>query len=320
MTSDAKTKTVRRAHDNGTHKEPYFIVLSGGAVGMMHKLNTDTAMVIGRGLGADIRLEDEGVSRRHSKATVVGNGDPVLEDLGSSNGTFVNGDRIQRHTLKDGDKVQVGSTSILKFAYQDDHERAFQEQLFDSGIKDGAIGIYNKKYLLDRIDSDYSHARRHGTDLSLLMFDIDHFKEINDTYGHPAADLVLKELSQIVCRTLRTSDVFARYGGDEFVVLMREIDDSGMLVLAKRVHKLIKKHKFVFEGMQISITISLGMASLSDNVKNATELLEVADKYLYKAKQAGRDCIGGHAVKTVAQAHSSSPTTIELGLKNRRKA
>lgn len=320
MANDAKTKTVKRTLNKGAHEEPYFIVLSGGAVGMMYKLNRDGPMVIGRGLGADVRLDDEGVSRQHSKVTAVGNGDAVLEDLGSSNGTFVNGDRIQRHTLKDGDKVQVGSISILKFSYQDDLERAFQEQLFDRGIKDGAIGIYNKKYLLDRIDSDYSHAQRHRTNLSLLMFDIDHFKEINDTYGHPAADLVLKELAQIVRRTLRTSDVFARYGGDEFVVLMREIDDAGTLVLAKRVHKLIKKHKFVFEGMQISITISLGMASLSDNVKNATELLGVADKYLYKAKQAGRDCIGGHAVKTVAQANWSSPTTVELGLKNRRKA
>ena len=102
--------------------------------------------------------------------------------------------------------------------------------------------------------------------------------------------------------------------------MMREIDDAGTLVLAKRICKLIKKHKFVFEGMQISCTISLGMASLSDKVSNASELIQVADKYLYKAKQAGRDCIGGHAVKTVAQANWSSPPTVELGLKNRHKA
>ncbi len=320
MANDAKTKTVKRALDKGAHEEGYFIVLSGGAIGMMYKLNRDAPMVLGRGLGADVRLDDDGVSRQHSKVTTAGNGDPVLEDLGSSNGTYVNGDRIQTHALKDGDKIQVGSISILKFSYQDELERAFQEQLFDRGLKDGTTGIYNKQYLLDRIDSDYSHAQRYGTSLSLLMFDIDHFKKINDTYGHPAADSVLKELAQIVRRTLRTSDVFARYGGDEFVVLMREIDDAGTLVLAKRICKLIKKHKFVFEGMQISCTISLGMASLSDKVSNASELIQLADKYLYKAKQAGRDCIGGHAVKTVAQANWSSPPTVELGLKNRHKA
>ncbi len=311
MANDAKTKTVKRTLNKGSHEEPYFIVLSGGAIGMMYKLRGDGSMVIGRGLGADVRLEDEGVSRQHSKVTAVGNGDLVLEDLGSSNGTYVNGNRIQTHTLKDSDKIQVGSISILKFSYQDDLERTFQEQLFDRGLKDGTTGVYNKQYLLDRIDSDYSHAQRHRTNLSLLMFDIDHFKKINDTYGHPAADSVLKDLALIVRRTLRTSDVFARYGGDEFVVLMREIDDAGTLVLAKRICKLIKKHKFVFESMQISCTISLGIASLSDKVSNASELIQLADKYLYKAKQAGRNRIGGRVVKA-AKKSNSSPQTIEL--------
>ncbi|TDJ68311.1 MAG: FHA domain-containing protein, partial [Proteobacteria bacterium] len=160
MANDAKTKTVKRTLNKGSHEEPYFIVLSGGAIGMMYRLNRDAPMVIGRGLGAEVRLDDDGVSRRHSKVTTVGNGDLVLEDLGSSNGTYVNGNRIQTHTLKDGDKIQIGSISILKFSYQDDLERTFQEQLFDRGLKDGTTGIYNKRYLLDRIDSDYSHAQR----------------------------------------------------------------------------------------------------------------------------------------------------------------
>jgi diguanylate cyclase (GGDEF)-like protein len=313
MANDAKTRTVKRAIDKGSHEEPYFIVLSGGAIGMMYKLRIDGPTLIGRGLDAEVRLDDDGVSRLHAKVTTVGDGGPTLKDLGSSNGTYVNGDRIQTHTLKDGDKIQVGSISILKFSYQDDLERTFQEQLFDRGLKDGTTGIYNKRYLLDRIDSDYSHAQRHRTSLSLLMFDIDHFKKINDTYGHPAADSALKDLALIVRKTLRTSDVFARYGGDEFVVLMREIDDAGTLVLAKRIRKLIKKHKFVFEGMQISFTISLGIASLSDKVSNASELIQVADKYLYKAKQAGRNCIAGHAVKAAKKSNSSSQTVELVG-------
>lgn len=311
MANDAKTKTVKRTLNQGSHEEPYFIVLSGGAIGMMYKLRTDGPTLIGRGLDAEVRLDDDGVSRQHAQVMTVGNGDPTLKDLGSSNGTYVNGNRIQTHTLKDGDKIQVGSISILKFSYQDDLERTFQEQLFDRGLKDGTTGIYNKRYLLDRIDSDYSHAQRHRTNLSLLMFDIDHFKKINDTYGHPAADSALKDLALIVRKTLRTSDVFARYGGDEFVVLMREIDDAGTLVLAKRIRKLIKKHKFIFEGMQISFTISLGIASLSDKVSNASELIQLADKYLYKAKRAGRDRIGGRVVKTAKKSNSSSQT-IEL--------
>jgi diguanylate cyclase (GGDEF)-like protein len=311
MANDAKTKTVKRTLNEGSHEEPYFIVLSGGAIGMMYKLRTDGPSLIGRGLDAEVRLDDEGVSRQHAKVITVGDDAPTLKDLGSSNGTYVNGNRIQTHTLKDGDKIQVGSISILKFSYQDDLERSFQEQLFDRGLKDGTTGIYNKRYLLDRIDSDYSHAQRHRTNLSLLMFDIDHFKKINDTYGHPAADSALKDLALIVRKTLRTSDVFARYGGDEFVVLMREIDDAGTLVLAKRIRKLIKKHEFIFEGMKISFTISLGIASLSDKVGNASELIQLADKYLYKAKRAGRNRIGGRVVKA-AKKSNSSPQTIEL--------
>ncbi len=311
MANDAKTKTVKRTLNKGSHEEPYFIVLSGGAIGMMYKLRTDGPTLIGRGLDAEVRLDDDGVSRHHAKVITDSNGDPTLKDLGSSNGTYVNGNRIQTHTLKDGDKIQVGSISILKFSYQDDLERTFQEQLFDRGLKDSTTGIYNKRYLLDRIDSDYSHAQRHRTNLSLLMFDIDHFKKINDTYGHPAADSALKDLALIVRKTLRTSDVFARYGGDEFVVLMREIDDAGTLVLAKRIRKLVKKHKFIFEGMKISFTISLGIASLSDKVSNASELIQLADKYLYKAKRAGRNRIAGRVVKAAKKSDSSSQT-IEL--------
>jgi pSer/pThr/pTyr-binding forkhead associated (FHA) protein len=178
MANDGKTKTVSRTPGKGMREEPYLIVLAGGSIGIMHQLRADAATLIGRGLDADVRLEDDGVSRRHAKITLAAGADPVLEDMGSSNGTFVNGERIQKHVLKDGDKVQIGSISILKFSYQDDLERTFQQQLFDRGIKDGLTNIYNKKYFLDRIDSEYAHARRHKRDLSLLLFDIDNFNAL----------------------------------------------------------------------------------------------------------------------------------------------
>lgn len=320
MVKSVKTKTVSRTPGKGLRDEPYLIILSGGVVGMMYHLRPDAATLIGRGLDVDVRVEDEGVSRKHAKVTVVENEGPILEDLGSSNGTFVNGAEIKRHVLKDGDKVQVGSNSILKFSYQDELERDFQEHLFDRGIKDGLTGLYNKKYFLDRIDSDYAHAQRHDTSLALLLFDIDHFKKINDTYGHPAGDSVLKKLTRIVRKTLRTADIFARYGGDEFIVLMRNVDDAGALVLAQRIRGRIKKQEFVFEDTRIPVTVSLGIGTLSDNVNNAAELVQVADKYLYKAKQAGRNCIGGRVTKTAAQANWSIQTVKHDSGKRRRKA
>ncbi len=308
MANDGKTKTVSRTPGKGMREEPYLIVLAGGSIGMMHKLRADATTLIGRGLDADVRLEDEGVSRRHAKITLAASADPVLEDMGSSNGTFVNGERIQKHVLKDGDKVQIGSISILKFSYQDDFERTFQQQLFDRGIKDGLTNIYNKKYFLDRFDSEYAHARRHKRDLSLLLFDIDSFKNINDSYGHPAGDLVLKELTGIVATTLRTADVFVRYGGDEFIVMMRDIDDAGALVVAQRIRKLTKHYKFLFGDIAIPVTVSIGIGTLSDDMNDASELVETADKYLYRAKRAGRNCIGGRAVKLAAQSDWSTPT------------
>lgn len=308
MADEAKTDRIRRAPRKEANEEPYLIVLAGGPAGMMYKLRSDVEMMVGRGLEADIRLEDEGVSRQHATVTGSRDGNPILKDLGSSNGTFINGSRIQRQELKDGDKIQIGSISILKFSYQDDLERSFQQKLFDRGTKDGLTEIHNKKFFLDQLASEYAHARRHNRHLSLLFFDIDHFKNINDMYGHPAADFTLKELARVVRETLRTADVLARYGGDEFVVLMRDIDDAGTLVLAQRIHSIVDSHKFIFNGVEIPLTISLGMASLSATMNDATEFVELADKHLYEAKKAGRNRIGGPAVKTTTEPSWASPT------------
>ncbi len=315
MANEVKTSQgLRRVPDKGTPEEPYLIVLAGGPVGMMYKLRAEPPMFIGRGRDADIHLEDEEVSRRHAKITGICDGNPILEDLGSSNGTFVNGIQIQRQQLKDGDKIQMGSISILKFSYQDDFERSIQQELFDRGMKDGLTEIYNKKFFLDRLASEYAHARRHNRDVSLLFFDIDHFKNINDTHGHPAADFILRELALVVRETLRTEDLHARYGGDEFVVLMRDVDDASALVLAQRIHSVVDSHKFIFNGVEIPLTISLGVASLSATMNDATELVQLADKYLYKAKKAGRNRIGGGAVKSATQSNWAAPTVTKRTL------
>ncbi|MFQ6021860.1 MAG: diguanylate cyclase [Acidiferrobacterales bacterium] len=308
MGNEAKTKTVKKVPGKGSGEDPYFIVISGGPVGLMYKLAVEGPMVIGRGLDADIRLEDDGVSRRHAQVTTTRDGDHILEDLGSSNGTFVNGSAIKHHTLKDGEKVQIGSVSVLKFSYQDDFERNFQQELFDRSIKDGLTGTYSKTYLLDRIDAEYAHARRHSTSLSLLLFDIDRFKKINDTHGHPAGDAILQEAARVVRKRLRTSDVFARYGGDEFVVLMRDVDLEGTLILAQRLRRAIKRHEFVFEDTRILVTISVGVGLLLNDMNQSVELIQLADKCLYRAKHAGRDCIGKPVSDTDGDSDWSTPT------------
>lgn len=311
MASEAKTRTISPVPVKGKGEDPYLIIIAGGAVGLMFKVHPNGKTVIGRGLDADIRLDDEGVSRRHAQVVIADGNDPIVEDLGSSNGTFLNGQQIRRHKLKDGDKIQIGSVSILKFSYQDELEQMFQQELFDRGIKDGLTQIYNKRYILDRMAGEFAHARRHGIVLSLLIFDIDHFKQVNDIYGHPAGDMVLQELTKLVRKMLRTSDVFARYGGEEFVVLMRDVDRAGALVLAQRIRKHVKRHSFMVGERSISLTVSLGIATLSDDMQSADDLVKEADSYLYKAKQAGRDCIGGYGIKAIEAASHSATTVIK---------
>lgn len=308
---ESKTRTISRMPAKGDLEEPYLIVLAGGPVGMMYRVRSKGKTVIGRGLDADIRLEDEGVSRQHAQVTASADGDPIVEDLGSSNGTFVNGQPIATHVLKDGDKIQIGSVSILKFSYQDHLELTFQQELFDRGIKDGLTEVYNKRYFLDRIAGEFAHARRHGSKLSMLMFDIDHFKKINDAHGHPTGDIVLQQLAKLVSKMLRTSDVFARYGGEEFVVLMRDVDETGALILAQRIRRHVKRFSFVAKHASISLTVSIGMASLSDEMKSADDLVQQTDAYLYRAKKAGRDCIGGHNIKAIEQRSNAATTVIK---------
>lgn len=301
---DAQTERYGVQHPPSTaikkgRDYPYLIVLSGGPVGTMYKLPSDTVTVIGRGPEAQVQLPDNTVSRQHARITVR-NGDPVLEDLGSSNGTFVNGERVHERALKDGDKIEIGHVSILKFSYQDELDLTFHKELFDRGIKDDLTGIYNRRYFLDRFDAEFVHAQRHKQKLSLLIFDIDHFKAVNDTHGHPFGDFVLKEIARILVPQLRKDDLFVRFGGEEFVVLSRDLDDAGTLVLAQRIRRLIKGYKFKSGNAAAEITISIGMASLGEGMRDPSALIQLADDYLYKAKRAGRDRIGGRGLKGAA--------------------
>ncbi len=282
-------------------QEACFIVIAGGTVGMMYKLTAVGDMFIGRATDAEIRVDDEGVSRKHARISMTPNQQVILIDLGSTNGTYVNGAKIGEQVLRDGDKVQIGSQTVFKFQYQDALEESFQRKLFDSAVKDGLTGCYNKKYFIDRIETDFAYAKRHRTPLTLLIFDIDHFKKINDTHGHPTGDHVLKELAALVKRTVRNEDVLARFGGEEFVVLMRDVDDTKALVLAERLRRLVEQTNIEFEGKRIPVTISVGIGTLSSNqnppIQDSADLVNRADQYLYKAKRGGRNRVEGKAVE-----------------------
>ena len=173
----------------------YLIVLAGSNVGEMYRLE-DAETVIGRGADATIRLNDDGISRRHARISSR-TARCSSKTSKSANGTLVNGEPIaQCSSLKDGDKIQLGSTTILKFTYHDQLEESFQQQMYDAALRDGLTKAFNKKYFLDRLRPRSPTRAVTARTLSLLMFDVDHFKSINDTHGHLAGDFVLAKLSQ----------------------------------------------------------------------------------------------------------------------------
>lgn len=270
------------------NRQAYLIVISGSAVGKMFKLGGE--MGIGRSPECEICLDDEGISRNHARVEKDDYGNIIIEDLDSTNGTYFNGTRFNKHILRDGDKIQIGSTTILKFSYQDTLEEAFYQNQYDAATKDGLTGIYNKKFFAEQLQKDFSYALRHNEITSLIVFDIDHFKKINDTFGHQAGDMVLRQLAKVVSNALRNEDLFARIGGEEFAVVLRQVDEKRAHVLAERVRRTVEVNKFMWGNTRIRVTISLGVATLRRaNFRDANELVHAADEFLYKAKRSGRN-------------------------------
>jgi two-component system cell cycle response regulator len=296
MASDERTQIFEpQASPTGGVKRDraYLVVLAGASVGEMYKVD-GSKTIIGRGQKAQVRLLDDGISREHAQLVTEGN-KIFLEDLGSTNGTFCNGLKVDRRELCDGDKILVGSTTILKFTYHDNLDEIFQKQMYESALRDGLTKAFNKKYFTDRLESELTFALRHDSPLVLVMFDIDHFKKVNDTHGHQAGDLVLSEISTLLTGALRAEDVFARYGGEEFAIICRGTDLTQASIVGERMRKAVEKHRFVHEGTPIPITISVGIAGLPDPaVKDATDLVSRADKALYQSKHGGRNRVTIH--------------------------
>jgi two-component system cell cycle response regulator len=282
------------APEGGKRDRAYLVVLAGASVGEMYKIEGEKT-VIGRGQKAQIRLLDDGISREHAQLVVI-NDRIVLQDLGSTNGTYCNGLKVEANKeLVDGDKILVGSTTILKFTYHDNLDEIFQKQMYESALRDGLTKAFNKKYFTDRLESEFTFAIRHVAPLTLVLFDIDHFKKVNDTHGHQAGDYVLSEISTLLTGALRAEDVFARYGGEEFAVICRGSDVMQGHIVAERMRKAVELHKFIFEGTHIPLTISVGVAGLPDPaVKDAAELVSLCDQSLYKSKHAGRNRVTLH--------------------------
>jgi diguanylate cyclase (GGDEF)-like protein len=215
----------------------------------------------------------------------------LLEDLESRNGTFVGGKRVNQHRLKDGDGVTFGAQAAFRFNVTDTMQERLLRRLYESSTRDALTGAYNRSHFDERMRAELAFATRHSTDVSLVMIDIDHFKRVNDTYGHQAGDAVLKELSTRAHRTLRAEDVFARFGGEEFAVILRGTNKDGARRLAERLREAIEQTPIEFEGKRIAVTLSAGCAATACCTApvKPDDLIRAADRRLYQAKTSGRN-------------------------------
>jgi len=290
--NDEKTRVTQVVQapppEQGTGNDCVVVIYAAepGLLGKRYVLDKSPVR-IGRGADNQIVLEGDSVSRRHCHFDRRQGNWHIVDD-GSTNGTFLNEEQVKGSgQLNNGDRVKVGPT-ILKYLSGLDAEAKYHEEIYRMTIVDGLTQIHNKRYLFEALDKELIRARRYDRQLSLLIFDIDYFKNINDQYGHLAGDHVLRELARIVQERIRRDEVFARYGGEEFVIVLPETPLAGGVALAENLRGRVETHPFAFQGERIPVTISVGCAMLGEE-KAAADLIQRADDKLYEAKRGGRN-------------------------------
>jgi diguanylate cyclase (GGDEF)-like protein len=248
------------------------------------------SMTIGRQAGADLQLDDDHASRLHVRLERREEGWAAV-DLDSKNGTFVNGERVSDQQLGDGDLLVIGST-IFKFLTGASIELAYHKELYRLTVVDAQTRAYNKRYFQEQLARAVALSQRTGRPLSLVLFDVDHFKRINDTHGHPTGDEVLRELVGRALRQLRGTDLLARYGGEEFGLLLPETPARGAMDVGERLVRAVGQAPFVVKGNAIRVTISVGVASMTEGMADQ-DLIKLADDNMYRAKREGRNRVVG---------------------------
>jgi diguanylate cyclase (GGDEF)-like protein len=257
------------------------------SLGRRHVLNRPV-ITIGRGRDNDIVLPSDCVSRKHVQLEHRADALYVV-DLESTNGTFINDDPrlTQEHKLRRGDQLTVGDT-IFKFLSGSDVEAQYHEIVFRMAITDGLTNLHNRKQLDTMLSEEIPRAQRHGRDLALLMLDIDHFKSINDTYGHLTGDSVLRGLASILQKRLRPNDKLGRYGGEEFCAILPETSLPSATRIAEELRAMVQSHSFNAEGKEVRVTVSIGASCLGSSM-TMEQLYKGADDKLYEAKRSGRN-------------------------------
>ncbi len=291
----------------------YLIMLRGGIPGSMLPLGPGI-QGLGRGPENAVQLPEMSVSRRHALLEVDEGGMVWLTDLGSTNGTFRNGQRLAPHqpvAVRDGDRLGFGPVLVLKYACPDPCEERYQREIFERAVRDPLTGLFNRRYFLDQFLTLERKAAGRGLGLAVLMLDIDHFKRINDSLGHDAGDVVLREVAAVIRHSTRNEDLVARYGGEEFIAALPITSPDQAMERAERIRRGLSARRIIIESRALSVTASLGLIfAEAGRERPVNELISAADRLLYQAKNSGRD-------RVVFRYESASPpegllTTIDF--------
>ncbi len=277
-------------------------------------------VILGRAIGADVRINDSKVSREHAKIVMSQTSDGEttyeLKDLGSSNGTFLNGQHIDSVQLQNGDKITVGK-HILRFELLDEIDREYQQQIHRLLAHDDLTGLLSSRSFFSELRRESARAKQFGGNFCVLMMDIDFFKLVNDTYGHLTGSKTLEEIGQCITGTLRSGDVAARFGGEEFAAFLLSAELPQALVAAERIRSSIEEFDFsvVRTGKPTEkhkITISIGVSSFPDDSTDPIELVEMADSALYRAKSLGRNKVCSYRELSEEEAKAPLPSREDI--------
>ncbi|MCG3115883.1 MAG: GGDEF domain-containing protein [Candidatus Manganitrophus sp. SA1] len=296
MEDETKTHTVkieRRRLDRVHFHFPCLVVVAGPSLGEKFPL-TKERTIIGRHREAEVWINDDSMSRKHAEILSKG-GRLFLRDLGSKNGTYINDHKILEIELNDGDLIRTGNAT-LKYLGPNNVEQFYLDELSERAKCDALTGLFNKQTFYTCLEKILLRCKDLGEPLSVAMIDLDFFKKINDQWGHPAGDAVLKEFANLIKPTIRPTDLFARWGGEEFGLILPHTGLKEAPIAAERIRNRIANHSFLFEGQQLPVTISIGVTERIDADQTIEPLIARADKALYRAKQEGRNrtcCLSG---------------------------
>lgn len=263
------------------------VVVAGPVIGEKFPLSKER-MVIGRQQDTEIPIEDPLISRKHAEVVREADGTVVLRDLDSKNGTFFNDVKVRERVLMEGDLLRVGN-SVLRYVGPNSLEHLYRDEMSERTRRDGLTGFFNKQAFRLYLERNLQRCKDLHASLSIGLIDFDGFKTISDRGGPPAGDHVIKEFAGLVKNVIRPTDLLARYGDDEFGLILPLTNLMGGRIVGERLRTRVADHPFVLDGQTITVTISIGMAERSGGAEDADALVVRADTALREAKRMGRN-------------------------------